>query len=230
VPGVVLLQLTDLIGRKVLAAGVKLGRTEDLGIPMTESYPAVARLVVGRRHFPWSAVRELGEEVVELDADAHELASELDGELLLRRDVLDCQIFDFAGKRLTRVANVELALQARTLRVCAVDVGTSAILRRLGLRGLARRVPPRALDWEAVHLASTRGHALQLDKPGAAIHRLGAEEVAQLISRLPAVRGTEVLQTLEPAEAAKAKATLAERHPARRRFRRVLAARRRAPA
>lgn len=228
--GAALLELTDLLGRNVLAGGVKLGHIADLSVPMTESYPAVARLVVGGRHYPWAAVRELGEDFVELEADARELSPELDGELLLKRDVLDCQIFDFAGKRLTRVGNVELALEGRTLRVIAVDVGASAILRRLGLRSLARRVPRQALDWEAVHLASTRGHALQLDKPDAAVHRLSAEEVARLVSRLPAVRGAELLERLEPAKVAKTKATLAERHPPRRRFRKVLAARRRAPA
>jgi magnesium transporter len=230
VRGAVLFELTDLLGRNVFAGGVKLGRIEDLGVPMTESYPAVARLVVARRHFPWAAVRGLGEDVVELGADVHELSPELNGELLLRRDVLDCQIFDFAGKRLTRVADVELALEGRVLRVCAVDVGSSAILRRLGLRSLARRVPRQALDWEAVHLASTRGHALQLDKPAAGVHRLSTEEVAQLVSRLPAVRGAELLEEMDSVKAAKTNTALAERHPARRRFRKVLAARKRAPA
>jgi len=230
VRGVALLHVTDLLGRDVFAGGVKLGHISDLGVRMTEPYPPVARLLVGGRHYSWAAVRELGEDTVELEADPNELSSELDGELLLKRDVLDCQIFDFAGRRLTRVGDVELALEGRTLRVCAVDVGASAILRRLGLHGLARRVPPQALDWEAVHLASTRGHALQLDKPTAAVHRLSAEEVARLVSRLPAVRGAELLEELEPEKAAKTKATLGERHPARRRFRKVLAARKRAPA
>jgi magnesium transporter len=230
VRGAVLVKLTGLLGRNVLAGGVRLGRIADLSVPMTEPYPPVARLLVGGRHFPWAAVRDVGEEAVELGADAHELSPELDGELLLKRDVLDCQIYDFAGKRLTRVGDVELALEGRTLRVIAVDVGASAILRRLGLRVLARRVPPQALDWEAVHLASTRGHALQLDKPAAAVHRLSAEEVAHLVSRLPATRGKELLETMDPVKAAPTNATRAERHPARRRFRKVLAARKRAPA
>jgi len=98
-----------------------------------------------------------------------EIASELEGELLLREDVLDCQIFDFGEKRLTRVGDVALAQESGGLRACAVEIGAAPILRRLGLRGLARRARAQALDSEAVHLASARGHALQLDKPTAAV-------------------------------------------------------------
>lgn len=230
--GATILELTGLLGRKVVAEGQYLGRLADVGARIEEPYPPITRLIVGRerRHFPWSAVAELRGEVVRLAADADELTPELEGDLLLREDVLDCQIFDFAQKRLTRVGDVALAQENGLLRICAVEIVAAPILRRLGLRRLARRVRAQALDWEAVHLASTRGHALQLDKPTAAVHRLSAEEVARLVSRLPAVRGTEVLMAIEPAKAAKAKKTLAERHPPRRRFRKILSVRRRAPA
>lgn len=226
------LELTDLLGRRVVAGELELGRLADLAVRIDEPYPPVTRLLVGRghRHFPWSAVLELDGETVRLEADAGELDPGLDRELLLREDVLDCQIFDFGGKRLTRVGDVELALGDRTLRVFAVDVGAAPIFRRCGLRSLARRLPARALDWEAIHLASARGHAFQLANPSAPVHRLSADQVARLVSRLPAARGAEVLRVIEPAKAAKAKRALAERHPPRHRFRKVLSARKRAPA
>jgi hypothetical protein len=232
VRGATILELSGLLGRKVVAGDRSLGRLVDLGARIGEPYPRITRLVVGRerRHFPWSAVSGLEAEVVRLEAAVDEIGPELEGELLLREDVLDCQIFDFAERRLTRVGDVALAQESGGLRACAVEIGAAPILRRLGLHGLARRATPQALDWEAVHLASVRGHALQLDKPTAAVHRLSADEIARLVSRLPGVRGAEVLEAIEPEKAAKAKNTLAERHPPRRRFRKILSVRRRAPA
>ena len=68
-----------------------------------------------------------------------------DGELLhLRRDVLDAQIVDISGRRVVRVGDVELAGD-RELTVVAVDAGSASVLRRLGLRRLARRARPDAV-------------------------------------------------------------------------------------
>lgn len=96
------------------------------------------------------------------------------------------------------------------LRVIAVDVGWRAILRRLGLRRLAGRTSRDAIDWAGVHLASGTGHPLQLASPSAAVHHLDPAELAELLARLPAARGAEVLDTTENARAAAALATV---HP-----------------
>lgn len=227
-------ELTELIGLTVADERHVLGKLVDVGVRESESYPPVTRLLARRgrrrvRHFRWSAAEESSGQL-RFESELEELAPDGHDELLLRRDVLDCQIFDLAGKRLTRVGDVELAVDGAWLRVVAVDVGASAILRRLGLRALARRTRRQALDWESLHLASVRGHALQLDKPTAAVHRLGPADVARLVSRLPPARATELLGRLDPETEAKTREVLAERHPPRRRFRSVLSARRRAPA
>ena len=48
-------------------------------------------------------------------------------ELLLARDVLDTQIFDLGGRRLTRVADIELAWRDREVRVVGVDIGAALV-------------------------------------------------------------------------------------------------------
>ena len=56
-------------------------------------------------------------------------------ELLLVRDVLDTQIIDVVGHRVSRVSDVVITHRADgRLEVVAVEVGSAAVFRRLGLR------------------------------------------------------------------------------------------------
>jgi hypothetical protein len=177
------------------------------------AYPPVTavRVRCSRRQvvlLRWEAIASFEESAVQLRSPVSELReTELQpDELLLGRDVLDTQIVDIAGKRLVRVSDVELAREAGTLRVVAVDVGLSSLLRRLGLRWVARRLQARmkaeAVAWEDLHMTSARGHALECSTVGKRLRRLGPAELAQLVARLPLSRGLELLGTVEPARAA----------------------------
>ena len=90
---------TDQLGRAVRRTETRIGKVDDLVVVLGETDPHVVavRVRVGRRgrRVPWSAVASFAEEVV-ITADPME--DELAGdELLLARDVLDTQIFDFGG-------------------------------------------------------------------------------------------------------------------------------------
>ncbi len=188
--------LTELLGRRVRdPAGALLGKVQDLAVRLDEPYPRVSALFVraGKRRLrvPWRLVVSLEPVVVVRPAG---YAPPEKDELLLDRDVLDHQVFDVAGKRLARVGDVELAREDDDLRVVAVDVGLGSVLRRLGLRRLARLTGPEAVDWEKLHLVSGRGHGLQLDAPSAAVHRFDREELGHLVAHLPPHRATEVLR------------------------------------
>lgn len=212
------LRLSDLVGTPVLGAtGERLGRIGDLAVRLDAAFPAVGSVVVRPRRpgaaFAASIDRLTG--IGERSAVLHgpvpapgEAAS--DERLLLVRDVLDVQVIDTATRRLARVGEVDLAWDESALRVIAIDVGWRAILRRLGLRRLARRASRDAIDWAGIHLASGPGHALQLASPSAVVHRLDPGDIAELLARLPVARGREVLETLADARAA---AALGAVHP-----------------
>jgi len=114
--------------------------------------------------------------------------ADLEGLLLLARDVLDVQVVDIAsaGWRASRRSTSRGTGRAALI---AVDVGWHAILRRLGLRRLARRASRDGIDWAGIHLASGPGHALQLASPSAAVHRVDPAAVAELLARLPTIAG-----------------------------------------
>ena len=126
------------------------------------------------------------------------------GELHLARDVLDAQIVDIAGRRVRRVSDVELARSENALRAVAVDVGWVGIARRLGLGRLGGRPHHDLVDWSDLHLASPRGHALQLRTTSAALHRLSPGELSELVARLPPQRAAEALHAVGEDRAAAA--------------------------
>ena len=232
--------LAEHLGTPVVdAGGARLGTIADLAVRLGPRHPPVATLEVrtGRhtaRRIPWDAVASLDRSGARLRLRALELpdAPPAAGELLLRRDVLDVQIFDVGGKRLTRVGDVELVEEGGGLRLAAVDVGAAPILRRLGLGPLSRRARSIIIDWNELHIASGRGHALQLETPSAPLHALTPDELAELVARLPPERGSEVLEAVHPAMAAEAlelQVLTPEARP-RHRYGRILRLRRRAPS
>ncbi len=204
-----MIALADRLGSRVATeSGTQLGRLRDMGARLAEPYPRVASLRVGDRRasrlVAWTDVRSFETDPIVVGAAPEEGGEEHD-ELLLKRDVLDAQIVDVAGRRVVRAADVELEARADgELWVAGVDVGSAALIRRLGLRRLAARRRPESLDWRDLHVASGRGHELALAVPASGVHRLRPSELAQVIAALPVARSTDLLERVEPERAARA--------------------------
>lgn len=234
-----MLLLSDLLGSDVHGpGGAVVGHLVDLAVrpnrpdrPGGATHPAVSRLAVGRGRrvrgwVPWAAVRSFEHDRVEITAPLsapHGVPGVVPvDELLLRRDVLDTQVIDVAGKRLARVADVLLDRDPAgpggpVLRVIAVDVGSAGVWRRLGVGRLAERVAEQPVDWADLHLTSERGHTLQMAGQLAgsaatapALGRLPAAEVASAVSHLAPARAAGVLDSVPAATAARA---LGAAHP-----------------
>jgi hypothetical protein len=204
--------------------GVKVGRVVDLTVLYDIEHPIVHRLAVGRARrilylLPWSLVRTHDDEHVVLGVDRMGLSAYAsprdptleDRELLLARDVLDTQIVDLAGRRLSRVSDVIMVAGSEgRLEVAAVDVGVGSLLRRMALGRLGDRLDPVVVDWAALHLTSPRGHVVQLATAATALHRLNASGLAHLLARLSPDKAVDVIGTAHPAHAA---AALHASHP-----------------
>lgn len=209
------MRLSEVLGARVVAAdGTALGRLVDLAAEVGQERPVVRRVAVGRgtrtRRCVDGSALSLAPGLVRV-AGAQDVPGGAGDQVLLRRDVLDTQVVDVAGKRLARVADVLLEETGDgTLSVVAVEIGAAGVWRRLGLRRLADRTPVRALAWADLHLTSQHGHALQLTTPGAAVHRLAGPELAALVAHLPTSQGADILAAVSPDSAA---AALSAAHP-----------------
>ena len=200
-----MLALTDYLGQDVFdAADVRIGVVADLVARLGGPAPRVTRLVVraGRRErfaLPWDDVAGFERSGVVLREVAGELdrsAQPAEDELLLLRDLVDTQIVDVAGRRLVRAGDVDLERQDGQLVVAGVDVGGGTLLRRLGLRRLARRFSSRSLPWSELYAASPAAHTVQLRVDRQRLAGLGPAGLAQVIGRLPPEHGADVLRSV----------------------------------
>jgi len=213
------LLLSRMTGRQVRASDDRpVGRLADVSVRLHAERPLVEQLVITRRNAPAlvvpSSVATFHDDQVTLSLTVGELpgfevAAPSDSlapdELLLKRDVLDTQIVDVVGQRLTRVADVILArVPAGRLEVLGVEVGFSGVLRRLRLRLGSAAIGEDVVAWSDLHLTSERGHQVQLATPRAAVHRLNARSLAALVSRVDTESATEILAGREPSLAAEA--------------------------
>jgi magnesium transporter len=203
------LRLSDYLNQDVLdAEGARIGSLRDLVVRLAEPYPHVTGLVVGGDSEPrlvaWARVTSFERSGATLDARAQEIGvgAEQADELLLSRDVVDCQIVDVEGKRIARVGDVELSREGDALRCIAVDTGLAPVIRRVGLRRLADHLSADPVAWENLHFAGGRGHLLQLRSPAARMHRLTPGELMHLVGRLSVSHGADVLEAVPSSAAA----------------------------
>lgn len=212
--------LSRLVGQPArTTGGAVIGRVVDLTVRLGATHPEVHRVAIGsgrriRYLVPWALVGRLDERELVLEVDDASLQRFVvdgdeppreDGELLLCRDVMDTQVVDLEGRRLSRVSDVLVARQPDgDVEIAAVDIGLGSLLRRMGLRRLGARIAPVAVDWADLHLVSSRGHLAQLRTTTTGMHRLDAPGLADLLARLSTEQATDVIRTLGPARAAAA--------------------------
>jgi len=224
------LYLSRVTGQPVVTSdGVRIGRLVDMTVLQAPEHPVVHRLAIGwgRRRIrylaPWSVAKELNERQLRLTVGRAGMAQYSvdrslpleDKELFLCRDVLDTQVVDLADRRLARVSDVLLArLPDDEVEIAAVDVGLGSLLRRLVPGRFRASLVPVAVDWEDLHLTSSRGHVVQLSTSTTGMHRLDAGGLAELLARLSTDKAADVIRTVGPERSAEA---LSVSHPILRR-------------
>lgn len=199
-----------------------LGRLVDVSANLSSGVPRLHRLVVGSGRqlkfvVPWSLVATMDDLEIRLSActdsldpfrvargtDLGEMPLDAD-EVMLVSDVMDSQVVDLAGLRLARVSDVLLAENGSAMNVVGADLGFGALLRRMGFVRLGDRMKPVLVAWDDLHLASPRGHTVQLAVSTSGLRTLDPTSVAEVLSRLATDPATDVLRTIGPARAASA--------------------------
>jgi CBS domain-containing protein len=200
--------LTSLVDRPVQErTGEPIGQLDDLIVRIGDPYPPITGLVVkdGRRRFFVPAG-----DLESLNGAARLVSSTVDltpfsrrnGEVMLRRDVLDHQLIDITGRRIVRVNDVQLTRVEGTYRVVGVDVSPQALLRRLGPRALAGRIVGRQIiDWSDVqYLASTA--PVQLKVSYDRLADLHPVDLARIVDALSYRESAEIVAALDEETAA----------------------------
>jgi len=227
------LPLSELLGATVYdPAGGALGKVREVTLAPQEDRNRIASFIVktksGNRVLPFAAVSTIDGNVhASTNPSEWPAANGAEGLFLLERDLLDQQVIDVHGRKVVRVNDVELQVEASVegkgpraiLRIQAVDIGVRGALRRL-LRGLApraalhvllERIPPRTIPWSFVDLIETdpaRRVKLKIAHEGLA--SLHPADIADIVEDLAPNEREAVFRTLDENVAAE---TLEEVEP-----------------
>src|SRR6201987_5924831 len=183
------------------AAGERPGRVDDLIVRLgDEDYPPVTGVVAtvaGRPVFVAAEqVVELGPGFVTLIGQQLDLQHfrRRPQEVLLKKDVLDRQLINVDGARLVRANEIELARLEGWYRVVGVDVSLRGLVRRVIPRALAGRVDAGGfLDWASVEPFTGHVPTVRLRVPHPKLAKLHPAQVADLVEAASHNEGEEIL-------------------------------------
>ncbi len=205
--------ISELVGRPVADLdGVLIGNLKELlanfqgDIPL----PKIVALEVKRgnqsRMVPINDVTVLIAPAVSLNKRQADLSPYIPspGDMYLIRDVLDKQIIDTNGVRVVRVNDLELTRVNGGIFVANVDISGAALIRRLGLSGVSRRLAnrvgrgsqPGSISWVDVELIAS-DQPLRLKVPSEKITELHPADLADILTDLTRQEGREFLESLD---------------------------------
>jgi len=224
-----MLHATELLGAEVYdVKGHFVGRARELFIEPAEQSNRIARIQLARgRYRPLVARHEqigfVGPGIVRLNVEERVLEPFEPNEawLAVRKDLLDQQIIDTAGRKVVRVNDVDLVEQRRNgtveLRVAQVDVGLPGAVRRLlqgvvapGLiRRIQEKLPPRQIPWEFVNLIEPDAmRRVKLRIRSDRLARIHPADLADIMEELSPAERQAILGSLDEQSAAEALAEL----------------------
>jgi len=221
------LALSELLGATVYdPSGAASGRVREVALAPQEDRSRIASLIVktksGSRVLAYSAISSINGGIKSSTAASDWPAlNGTEGLFLLEHDLLDQQVIDINGRKVVRVNDVDLHLDAPqdafsltpVLRVLSVDVGARGAVRRL-LRGVApktalhallAKIPPRNIPWDFVDLIEidpARRIKLKISHDGLA--KLHPADIADIMEDLAPNERHAVFQSLDNETAAEA--------------------------
>lgn len=153
--------LSEIVGKKVILRGRKIGRLADMVIVDRDKIAEVTNLVVQRSFgypsllVPWERVVSIDDTIV-IDIETVEKYEGKPAEnmVLLRDHVLDKKVLDLDGREVEVVYDIQLVQRNRRLYVSGIDSSRYGLLRRIGLKrvanfisGLASRIRDDVIPW-----------------------------------------------------------------------------------
>jgi len=153
--------LSEIIGRKVVLRGRKIGRLSDMIIVDGDKAAEVTCIVVQRSFgypsllVPWAKVAAM-DDVIALDIESLEPyeGKPAANMVLLRDHVLDKKVLDLEGNEVEVVYDIQLVQRNHKLYVSGIDSSRYGLLRRIGLKqvanfisSLASRIRDDVIPW-----------------------------------------------------------------------------------
>jgi len=227
-----MLHATEVLGAQVYDSnGNFVGRVKELFIEPADQPNRVSRVLLGRGQFRpivarYDQIAEVVPGKLRLTADesALELYKPNEAWLAVRKDLLDQQIIDTAGRKVVRVNDIDLADQRTNgnveLRVSQVDVGLPGAVRRLlqgmvppeVIRTIQTKLPQRTIRWEFVNLIEPNPlRRVKLRMSSQKLASMHPADLADIMEELSPDERQSIITSLDEETAAEALAELDKR-------------------
>jgi magnesium transporter len=227
-----MLHATEVLGAEAYDLnGHFVGRVKELFIEPADQANRVSRVLLGRGQYRplvarYDQISEVtpGRMKLTTDESALELYHPNEAWLALRKDLLDQQIIDTAGRKVVRVNDIELSDQRTNdnveMRISQVDVGLPGAVRRLlqGLvppeviRRIQKKLPQRTIRWEFVNLIEPDPlRRVKLRMSSQKLASMHPADLADIMEELSPVERQSIITSLDEETAAEALAELDKR-------------------
>jgi Mg/Co/Ni transporter MgtE len=128
-----------------------------------------------------------------------------EGDILVKRDLLDKQIVDVDGAKVVRVNDIKLGKLNHKLCIFSVDIGFRGLLRRLGYerfgerfaRAIKRDIPHSEISWEYVQPLEANSSKLALKIARDQMNEMHPADLADIIENIPIQSIRMVLDTID---------------------------------
>jgi magnesium transporter len=227
-----MLHATEVLGAEAYDLnGHFVGRVKELFVEPADQPNRVSRVLLGRgRYRPLVARYDQVSDVtpgrikLTTDESALELYHPNEAWLALRKDLLDQQIIDTAGRKVVRVNDIELS-DHRTngnveMRIAQVDVGLPGAVRRLlqgivppeVIRRIQKKLPQRTIRWEFVNLIEPDPlRRVKLRMSSQKLASMHPADLADIMEELSPAERQSIITSLDEETAAEALAELDKR-------------------
>lgn len=189
-----------------------VGKIIDLGIVNDEQLPKVAALRIRKNGGTEVNMCCKLVDIYEQDnGKLHILCKSLseyneNNLIYLSKGLMDKQIVDINGRKVVRVNDLKLAEINGVLKVIAVDVGFTGLLRRLGVenvfRAVNRNLQDRLITWDNVEPLKFGTDRITLTVSYKKLSKLHPADIADILESLDSKYRNEVFQALDDETAA----------------------------
>jgi CBS domain-containing protein len=195
--------LSDILGRKVICNGKKIGSLQDIIVLETKTLPEISYFIVSRPfgypsiYIPWQNIVDINEKeiVINIDDILDYEKDITEGQILLKDYLLDKKVIDMDENDVEVVYDIKLAIRNKKMYVTDVDSSKNGLLRRIGLKWLANliykladKIKTETIPWTYVQplpekLSSFKGN-VRLNILKDKLHEMHPVDLADIMEEL----------------------------------------------
>jgi magnesium transporter len=192
--------LSSVLGKPVIdELGRDVGKLWDMVLEPGEVFPEVSQLLIKGKNgilaVPWKEIYLFNPFVISVARTRNTVGqfTSREGEILVRRDILDKQIVDVNGAKVVRVNDLKLGSYKDHLCIFFADVGFRGLLRRLGYEKIwgkfaalfNKSLPDNHISWEYVQPLEFNVSRLALTMARDQMAEMHPADIAHIISQIP---------------------------------------------